>query len=148
MPERTAKEAALDYFAQTFNCAEASLLGLVEAHGLSCDCAPRIATGFGGGLGGCGEACGALVGSIMALGLKYGRERADDLEAKSALAAKVQALVAAFEKEFGSARCIDLTECDMRTPEGMATARERRLHQDFCPKFVAFAVEIASQLMS
>lgn len=147
MPIRTAKEAALDYFAQKFNCAEATLLGLAEAYELSCDCAPRIATGFGGGLGGCGEACGALVGSIMALGLKHGRARADDIEAKNALGAKVRTLVAAFEKEFGSARCIDLTECDMRTPEGMEIAKQRKLHTDFCPKFVAFAAEKAALLL-
>lgn len=147
MARRSAKEASLDYFAQKFNCAEATLLGLVEAFELECDCSPRIATGFGGGIGQCGEACGALTGSIMALGLKHGRERADDLEKKNALAAKVRTLIDAFEKEFGSARCLDLTECDMRTPEGLEIARQRQLHNEFCPKFVAFAAEIASQLM-
>lgn len=147
MSAENAKEIALARFAERFNCAEASLLGLVEACELDCDCAPRIATGLGGGLGGCGEACGALVGSIMALGLRYGRERADDIEAKTALAAKVRSLVSAFEKEFGSARCIDLTECDMRTPEGMEIAKQRKLHTDFCPKFVAFAVEKAALLL-
>ena len=144
---RTAKDLALDYFAQRFNCAEATLLGLVEAAGMSCDCVPRIATGFGGGMGGCGEACGALTGAVMALGLKFGRESADDIEAKTALGTKVRTLVEAFEKEFGSVRCIDLTECDMRTPEGMEIAKQRKLHTDFCPKFVAFAADMASELM-
>jgi C_GCAxxG_C_C family probable redox protein len=147
MSVRNAKEAALDYFAQKFNCAEATLLGLAEACELNSDCVPRIATGFGGGMGGCGEACGALVGSIMALGLRYGRERADDVAAKSAVGAKVRTLVEAFEKEFGATRCIDLTECDMRTTEGAEMAAQRKLHSDFCPRFVAFAAEITSQLI-
>ncbi len=147
MPDTTAKERALGYFAQKFNCAESALLGLVEGHDLKCDCAPRIATGFGGGIAGCGEACGAVTGAIMALGLKYGRERADDLEAKNALYAKVRVLIDAFEKEFGSSRCLDLTGCNMRTPEGLEMAKQRRLHDEFCPRFVAFAVEIASQLI-
>lgn len=147
MIAQKAKEIALAKFAEKFNCAEATLLGLIEAHGLSCDCAPRIATGFGGGIGGCGEACGALVGAVMALGLDCGRERPEDVESKSLVASMVQRLFDEFEREFGSVKCIDLTECLMRTPEGMELAKQRKLHTDFCPKFVAFAAEIASQLI-
>ncbi len=32
---------------------------------------PKIAGGFGGGIGRCGSVCGALTGSIMAVGIKY-----------------------------------------------------------------------------
>lgn len=147
MSRGSAKDIALAYFAQRFNCAESSLLGVAEACGLQCDCIPRIATGFGAGIGGCGDACGALSGSIMALGLKFGRERGEDQEAKAALYAKVKMLVEAFEKEFGSARCLDLTGCDMRTPEGTQTARDRKLHEQLCPRFVAFAAEMASEII-
>ena len=34
---------------------------------------PKIATGFGAGIGGRGLVCGAISGGIMALGLKFGR---------------------------------------------------------------------------
>lgn len=147
MPAQTAKDIALDYFAQKFNCAEAVLLGLAEANGFECGCIPRIATGFGGGFGGCGEVCGAIAGAAMALGLKFGRERPEDVEAKNALYANVQRLMDAFENEFGSVLCIDLTGCLMRTPEGMASAKERDLHNTLCPRFVAFAAETAQGLI-
>ena len=42
---------------------------------------------------------------------------------------------------------IALTECDMRTPEGMARAKELDLHNKLCPKFVAFAAEAAQRLI-
>jgi len=146
--ERAQELARGRFVGERFNCAEASLLGLAEAFGLPCECLPRIATGFGGGIGGCGEACGALVGATMALGLKYGRERGDDIESKQKLGAMVRGMIQAFEAEFGSARCIDLTECDMRTPEGMQEAIDRRLHDDFCPKFVEFAVAHAGEILN
>lgn len=147
MPERNAKDAAVDYFARKFNCAEAVLLGLAEACGLEEHCIPRIATGFGGGFGGCGEACGALTGAVVAFGLRYGRESAEDVEAKSLVGDMVRQLVEEFEQEFGSARCIDLTECDMRTTEGRARANDLDLHNKLCPKFVAFAAETAQRLI-
>ncbi len=142
-----ATNIALDYFAQRFNCAEAVLLGLVEAFDLDRTCAPRIATGFGGGMGGCGEVCGALVGALMAFGLKFGRERPDDLDAKVATGARARDLLRAFEAEFGTIQCIGLTHCDMTTPEGMAKAQELDLHNKLCPKFVKFAAREASRLL-
>lgn len=147
MSKIDAKTVALERFAQKFNCAEATLMGLAEANGLGCNCIPRIATGFGGGIGGWGEVCGALTGAVMAFGLKYGRESAEDLESKNAVAAMVRQLFEAFEKEFGTTRCFDLTECNMRTPEGMARAKELDLHNKFCPKFVSFATEVGQRLI-
>ena len=147
MSDRTAKEAALDYFAQKFNCAEASLLGLAEVMGIQESCIPRIATGFGAGFGFCGDVCGALSGAVMALGFKFGREAPADNEAKIACYAKVRQLVEEFEREFGTVRCIDLTEVDMSTPEGQTRAKELDLHNKVCPAFVGFAVETALRLI-
>ena len=147
MPKRNAKDAALDCFARKFNCAEAVLLGLAEAMGIEERCIPRIATGFGAGLGFCGDVCGAVSGAVMGLSLIFGRERAEDQDAKRACYEKVRQLIEAFEREFGSIKCIDLTECDMRTPEGRARADELDLHGKVCPAFVGFAAEMAQQLM-
>lgn len=142
-----AKEIALKRFAERFNCAEAVLLGLTEAVGVKESCIPRIATGLGGGLGGCGDSCGALTGAAMAIGLKYGRDSADDAESKAVCYDKVLRLVEEFEREFGSTRCIELTETEMRTPEGKARARELDLHNKVCPAFVGFAAEVAQRLI-
>ena len=147
MPKRTAKDAALDYFAQGFNCAEAVLLGATGARGMRVDFMTQMATGFGAGVGRSGDLCGALAGAVMALGLGFGRSSAKDTGKKERTYGKVRELFAAFEAEFGSTRCIDLTECDMRTTEGMELARQRNLHSDVCPKFVAFAAEKAARLL-
>ena len=147
MKSGEAREIALKRFAEKFNCAEATLMGLTEAMRIKEACVPRIATGFGGGFGGCGEACGALTGAVMALGLKFGRERAEDIDSKNLAGGKVRQLVEEFEREFGSVRCIDLTECEMRTAEGKARAKELDLHNQVCPAFVGFAAESAQRLL-
>ncbi len=147
MTHGNAREIALKHFANRFNCSESTLMGLAEAFGIKERCIPRIATGLGDGLGGCGDSCGALTGAAMAISLKFGRESAEDLESKTLCYHKVRQLVEAFEKEFGSARCIDLIEVDMRTPEGMARARELDLHNKVCPAFVGFAADMAQRLI-
>ncbi len=146
--EQRARQEALDCFLrERFNCAESVLWGVVAAQRRYYDCVPQIATGFGGGMGGCGETCGALVGGIMALGLKYGRTKGSDIERKQRTGAFVKELIGAFREEFGSLRCIELTNVDMSTPEGMQRAIDLRLHDEFCPKFVEFvAAKVAEML--
>jgi C_GCAxxG_C_C family probable redox protein len=146
--QEQAKQIALERFAQYFNCAEATLLGLVEAYKLENACVPRIATGFGAGIGAYGEVCGALSGAVMALGLRFGREDAEDQDKKKALYEKVKTLFAEFEQEFGAIRCLELTGCDMRNPEGMQKAKDLKLHSDFCPKFVAWAAEKTAEILN
>lgn len=144
--KRTAKEIALDYFAQKYSCAESVLLGLVEGHEIDCPNAPRIASGFGGGVGSYGEICGAISGAAIVLGLRFGRDTAD-ADQKAICYDIVSRLIEAFEREFGYIRCDMLTGCVMRTPEGKARAKELDLHNTLCPKFVAFAAETASELI-
>jgi C_GCAxxG_C_C family probable redox protein len=69
---------------------------------------PRLATGFGGGIGRKGSLCGAFTGSIMAIGMKLGRTDPKDKEAVSKVYAKCQELWNQFEKEFGSTLCYNI----------------------------------------
>ena len=143
-----ATDTALDMFSQMFNCSESVLAGLAAEFGLDCPCVPRIATAFGGGMAGQGETCGALTGAMMALGLKYGRERGDDNDSKAVTYGKVRQLFAAFEKEFGTCVCFDLIGIDLTTPEGLQQAKDAGLHQRICPKYVEFCARQAAQLMT
>lgn len=141
------KDVALEYFAAGYNCAEAVLLAVAGALDVKPDHLPRIATGFGGGVAGCGEICGALSGAVMALGLKHGRTAPADQDAKRALYARAQELMQDFQEEFGNIRCLSLTGCNLSTPEGLARAQELDLHHSFCPKFVSFATECTVQML-
>ena len=108
---------------------------------------PRIATAFSAGVARHGEICGALIGAAMALGLRFGREDPKDAATRDALLARMDRLLRAFEAEYGTVRCIELTGCDMTTPEGLAKSVELDLHHVVCPKFVEFAAREASRLL-
>jgi C_GCAxxG_C_C family probable redox protein len=148
MSAEKARELAVGYFAQGFNCSESVLLGLAEAFGLDCNCSPRIATAFGGGMAGCGKVCGALTGAMMALSLKFGRDVSEDTDAKATTYANVRELSAAFAERFGSIHCFDLIGIDLTTPEGLQRATELDLHNNLCPKYVAFAAEQAAGMIT
>jgi len=78
---------------------------------------PRLATGFGGGIGRKGSLCGAFTGSIMAIGMKQGRTDPKDKEAVSKVYAKCQEFWNQFEKEFGSTLCYNIIEVHLDNEE-------------------------------
>jgi len=123
-------------------------MSLVQALGMDASCIPRIATGFGGGMGGTGDVCGALTGAVMALGLRYGRQSSGDTAAKEATYSKASRAMKAFRQEFDSIRCRDLIGCDLQTPEGGERFKKENVHANLCAKFVDFAAGEAFRLMS
>jgi len=69
---------------------------------------PRLATGFGGGIGRKGSLCGAFTGSIMTIGMKTGRTDPKDKEAVVKVYEKCREYWDRFEKEFGSNVCYNI----------------------------------------
>lgn len=63
------KTAAAEFHARGFNCAQSVICALAPALGLSQHDAFLMSEGFGAGMGGMTETCGAISGAIMALGV-------------------------------------------------------------------------------
>jgi len=75
MHRNDAEQLALAHSESGLHCAESVASAIAE---MFCpehaEIACRMATGFGGGMGGCRqETCGALTGGILAIGLLCGR---------------------------------------------------------------------------
>ena len=102
-------EKAKGYFDQGFNWAESISLSFKEYLGIKDSILPKLASGFGGGIGGKGSLCGAFTGSIMAIGMKMGRTDPKDKEAVTKVYSKCRGFWNQFEKEFGSRECYQLT---------------------------------------
>ena len=116
-----AKTAALAEFNDPgpahINCCQAVVRFAVLV--LGCD--PDLVTVgryFGGGIAGMGEACGAITGTAMALGVRDLRlgERVDELRPRTA--DNLKQMLRDFTEKFGCRRCSDLTGFEMSTPEG------------------------------
>jgi C_GCAxxG_C_C family probable redox protein len=135
----------LTYSEKGFNCAESTLLALSDHMGISCECIPRIATGFGGGMM-TGNVCGAVSGAIMAFGLKYGRIYGEDKERAQKVDRLIDTFVPQFEKAHGSILCRVLTGVDLRTKEGRKAYVEKNIREQ-CLDYVVTAVQIAESVL-
>jgi C_GCAxxG_C_C family probable redox protein len=124
------------------------LLAVCEATDLACDCIPRIAAGLGGGLGTQGEACGALTGGVLVMGLAYGSDEVAEREEKDALYARTAAFVRRFGELNGALRCRDLVGLDLSTPAGLEEYRARNLSEQLCRGIVRRATEAILALLS
>ena len=125
-PTANVRQRAEAAFDSGLYCAESVVLAIAEAEGIASHLLPGAATAFCSGQARTCGACGALNGALLAIGLVLGR-RASEESAEPAYAAAA-AVVADFEREFGSRDCRTLLDgCDLGSPGGKAEFAERGL---------------------
>jgi len=136
-------ERATELFQKGYNCAQ-SVIGAYAAQlGVPEDIALRMAAGFGGGLGRCGEACGALTGGVMVVGLRCGSAEADPVAKLRAYEA-ARVFIEAFWARSGAITCRDLLGVDISDQEAYQHAREEGRFKSICPGLVRSAAELLS----
>jgi len=140
-------EAAVACFREGFSCSQAVLSTWSGEFGLERETALRAAAGFGGGMGGLGEVCGAVTGALIVIGLKHGRTEAKDKETKEKNSFLVRDFAGRFRSRNGSLLCRELLGCDLTTPEGAEAARQKGLFAERCPRFVRDAAEILEDIL-
>ena len=133
-------------FKEGFSCSQAVLGTYCEQFGLDKEQVYKISNGFGGGMH-LDQTCGAVTGAFMVIGLKYGRTRADDVEAKMKTAAMVVEFAKRFKARHGSIGCTELLGCDISTPEGLEEAKKKDLFKLACPQYVISAAEILDEML-
>lgn len=101
------REKALDLFSLGYNCAQSVLLAFCEDFGLPKEKAAQLSLSFGGGMG-IKEACGALTGAFMVLGLAFPAHVPPLPQEKAGCYAQLPSFADAFRQHFGALRCGDL----------------------------------------
>ena len=91
------------------NCAQGTALALMEEFGLGNMEIVKALTPFPG-IGGTGEICGGITGSLIAFGLFFGSDDRLDYEAVSKTIATAQKFMAFFEGKIGHLYCADIIE--------------------------------------
>ena len=139
-------EKALSTFdrATGFNCAQSVFTAFSGDFGLDRETALKLSCGLGGGMGRCGQACGAVSGAVMALGLKYGKYLQDDNESKERTYSTVQEFIKQFTERNKTVNCNELVGLDIRTADKQLV---KETCANVCPGFVKDAVEIAGSLL-
>lgn len=134
-------------FSEGFNCAQAVLSTFGPRYGLDHVTALGVAGCFGAGMARMGGTCGAVTGAMMAIGLKYGKIRADDNEARDRAYEHVKEFVEQFTTRHGSVVCRELLGCDVSTDAGYQEAKQRELFETVCVTFVRDAAEMIEELL-
>lgn len=91
------------------NCAQGTALALMEEFGLGSMDIIKALTPFPG-IGGTGEICGGITGSLITFGLFFGSDDRMDYEAVNNTIAMAQKFMAFFEGKIGYLYCADIIE--------------------------------------
>ena len=144
--ENLTEEKVLKKFGEGYDCSQIVLQQFGEELNITKEEALKIAACFGGGMWH-GETCGCVVGSLIALGMKYASVKPNDTEQKD----KLLRIKANFENKFiqknGSCICKEILGYDLSTEEGMARIMEERLLETKCPQVVTGTCKILKKMI-
>ena len=103
------QQRAEEYNFITKNCAQGTALALMEEFGLGNMDIIRALTQFPG-IGGMGEVCGGITGSLITFGLYFGSDDPLDFAANGPTMVIAQKFMADFEDELGYIHCANIQE--------------------------------------
>lgn len=101
-----------DKHTRGYNCAQIVLCSYAEELGIDEETLFRISEGFGAGMGGMMQTCGAVTAMFMALGLANSSGDLQACDTKPQTMKKVRELATEFEKKNGSIVCRELKGID------------------------------------
>ena len=140
------KEQCINGFKGFMHCSQQVLGAQAEKLGFDRDTAVRMAAPFGGGMRR-GEACGAVIGALMAVGLKCGHSRHGDEEGNRAMTEKAEEFTKKFVEQNGSIVCRDLLGYDFSKDGEREKAFESGKVFDVCPLLVQSALGILDEIL-
>ena len=141
-------ERAVDCFREGYSCSIAVFSAYAPEFGVDEKTAARIASAFGGGMARMGETCGAVTGAFMILGLLNNIKPGESKEEiKERLYGHVHDFVNDFKSRNKTIKCNELLGCDLSTPEGVKTFKEKNLINTLCVKFVQDSAEILDKMI-
>lgn len=131
----TNQERAASLHGNGYNCCQAVLLTFCDELGVDPVTAFKIGEGFGLGMGGMENTCGALSGAIMLAGLKNSDGDLDHPKTKAGTYRISRELTEAFKEKTGALVCRDLKGID--TGKVLCS----------CPKCIDSAVQIVEEIL-
>jgi C_GCAxxG_C_C family probable redox protein len=143
-----ASEKAVGYFRQGYGCAQATAAAFADEMRLDKDTVLKVMAGFGAGVGGLRETCGAVSAMVFAAGAFAGNYPPTDKVAKKALYDTVKRMVREFADTHGTTNCGEL----LRSASCAAAPDPSERTDDYyakrpCARFVASAADIVTRTL-
>ena len=139
------KEEIVNSFMGGVDCSQIIMGEWADRLGMSKEDALKVASTFGAGLG-IGETCGAIIGGMLVLGMKYGNTGANQQEVKDKLVAKRAEFLEKFKKAHTHRSCRELLGYDFSKPEDVPKIFESGILFEACPRFVRTALDILDEM--
>ncbi len=147
MKNRAAQAVAL--FNTGNNCGQATAAPFAADYGLDADLVARAMAGFGAGMGGLRETCGAVSAMVFVAGLHAGAGVADDHAKKRTLYRLVKQVCGEFKLVHGTTVCRELLAKASVIPGKEPQERSADYYAKRpCAQFVATAAEILERQLS
>ncbi len=139
-------DLALEYFKDDFNCAQSVFSAFytdkLDKKALSLS----VASAFGGGLARTGNTCGAVSGALMAIGYKFSNNKPLNDDLKEKIYNLSQKFMNSFIEQNGTLMCKELIGIDLNNPAEKEKAKEKGIFETVCPKVVASAAKILTEI--
>ena len=116
--------------------------------GLSLEDAVRLASSFGGGMGGMRETCGAVTGMFLVAGMLKGYDDPADYDGKKAHYARIRELAEQFRQKHDTLVCRELLQA---LPGKLKQDPQPRTEEYYkvrpCVRFVETAAELLEEML-
>lgn len=132
-----------------FQCSQAVFVTLGEQLDIESKQALKLSTGFGGGISGLGDICGAVSGAIMAIGLKHGYDEAPDVDARDKVFRLTKELIYRIKAKHGCYTCKGLIGMDftsMSIEEARKLYWEQGIAEKICHHVIIDCIEIVEKV--
>ncbi len=137
---------AAELFMEGYNCAQAVFTVFADVIGIDKDTASKISSGFGGGMGGIREVCGAFSGMVMVYNYLYGYTDQGSAEEKSRVYGDIQALGESFKEKVGNVICREILKRGIDTGD-MNDNEKAYCEKKPCAKLVITASKILDEFI-
>ena len=137
---------AAELFLEGYNCAQAVVVAYCDVTGMEKDYAAKLFSGFGGGMGGLREVCGAVSGMFAVLSHLYGYNDPKDDEGKKVLYSQVRELADRFQEQTGSIICREILKNPPTDPNPSPRTAEYYAKRP-CARMVMTAAELLDEFI-
>lgn len=140
---------AKKYFEEGYNCAQSVVLAFSDEYTIDKETMLMLSSTFGGGMGRMREACGAVSGAIIILGLKRGYSEKNAYDQKMKSYSHVQEFGRRFKEMNGSIVCRELLGLDKDSPlSPVPTKRTDEFYQKRpCPELIKISADILADML-
>lgn len=128
-----------------YDCAQCILKAMEDKIDCDMDTAMRSISSMGMGLLE-GSMCGAILGALAVIGLKYGSSSPDMAFRGMAIVKRAQ-FFAEFKKKYNGMTCPEIMGLDVRNDADNLRAYKEGIYEHLCPKLGADVIDILNRII-